>query len=544
MDTLELALNVFFTLELFLRCAVAGVKKYVNDPWNKFDFFLVVVGYGGVFAEAIVANSDGDSNSDATQTSAFRALRALRALRPLRTITRFESLRSVVVCFVEAVPLLVSVCGLVCFFAFVFAVAGQHLFLEAYHQRCEDPNTGVPEFRENDEFGCAIGGRAGVARYGRVCPSRDGRVSSGSDESNALTNLACVVTDSGRGHSVAGYDNVGLGMLTVFQCTTLAGWAQVMYRVMDSGAELAVPYFVALVFFGSYFVVNLFLAVLKSKFGRAQSLFQAKLARSSSSLREPDDGRTQVSRDDENLVGTQAKVRKTTHEEGRVDGRSNAKGTTEEAFGDDVDDVGAPGSIATKSQRASRKANTVATLVFSANRRISRWVHERRLEAERKEARLAQSLEASLGCDPDEADDAERGGGGSLVALDEDEEKKMRAGDLRSLDRRRRWVEFKELCREMAEHPRFNTFFLFLICLNTATMAVEHHGMDDDLAFFLVVANACFTAFFFLEVSVKLVGLGAWHFFSDAFNRFDFLIVSLAVVDTVAVAVYGGYDNG
>ena len=71
---------------------------------------------------------------------------------------------------------------------------------------------------------------------------------------------------------------MALGMLTVFQCTTLAGWAQVMYRVMDSGAELAVPYFVALVFFGSYFVVNLFLAVLKSKFGRAQSLFRAKLA--------------------------------------------------------------------------------------------------------------------------------------------------------------------------------------------------------------------------------------------------------------------------
>ena len=118
----------------------------------------------------------------------------------------------------------------------------------------------------------------------------------------------------------------------------------------------------------------------------------------------------------------------------------------------------------------------------------------------------------------------------------------MTAVDLRSLDRRRRWVEFKELCREIAEHPRFNTFFLFLICLNTATMAVEHHGMDDTLAFGSVVANACFTAFFFLEVSVKVLGLGAWHFFGDAFNRFDFLIVSLAVVETVAVAVTGGYD--
>lgn len=34
-------------------------------------------------------------------TSAIRALRAMRALRPLRTITRFESLRAVVICFME-----------------------------------------------------------------------------------------------------------------------------------------------------------------------------------------------------------------------------------------------------------------------------------------------------------------------------------------------------------------------------------------------------------------------------------------------------------
>jgi hypothetical protein len=31
----------------------------------------------------------------------LRAVRALRALRPLRTITRFDSLRTVVVCFLE-----------------------------------------------------------------------------------------------------------------------------------------------------------------------------------------------------------------------------------------------------------------------------------------------------------------------------------------------------------------------------------------------------------------------------------------------------------
>ena len=78
------------------------------------------------------------------------------------------------------------------------------------------------------------------------------------------------MTSSGRGHSVAGYDNVALGMLTVFQCTTLAGWAQVMYRVMDSGAELAAvssPLRLLRVVLRR----NLFLAVLKSKFGRYSS---------------------------------------------------------------------------------------------------------------------------------------------------------------------------------------------------------------------------------------------------------------------------------
>ena len=34
-----------------------------------------------------------------------------------------------------------------------------------------------------------------------------------------------------------------------------------------------------LIFFGPYFVVNLFLAVLKTKFGKAQSLFQSKIVK-------------------------------------------------------------------------------------------------------------------------------------------------------------------------------------------------------------------------------------------------------------------------
>ena len=39
-----------------------------------------------------------------SNTQSVKALRALRALRPLRTITRFDSLRAIVVCFLEVNP--------------------------------------------------------------------------------------------------------------------------------------------------------------------------------------------------------------------------------------------------------------------------------------------------------------------------------------------------------------------------------------------------------------------------------------------------------
>ena len=45
-------------------------------------------------------------------------------------------------------------------------------------------------------------------------------------------------------------------MLTVFQCTTIAGWSYIMYRVMDRVGWTASLYFIVLIIFGAYFVVR------------------------------------------------------------------------------------------------------------------------------------------------------------------------------------------------------------------------------------------------------------------------------------------------
>ena len=57
----------------------------------------------------------------------------------------------------QALPLLVSVVGLLIFFLFLFAIAGIQMFMEVYHRACVDSGTGQVEIGKGnsaDEFGC------------------------------------------------------------------------------------------------------------------------------------------------------------------------------------------------------------------------------------------------------------------------------------------------------------------------------------------------------------------------------------------------------
>ena len=62
------------------------------------------------------------------------------------------------------------------------------------------------------------------------------------------------------------YDNFGFGMLTTFQILSGENWNEVLYDAINSTSYAAVVYFVLLVVIGNFLVLNLFLAILLSKF--------------------------------------------------------------------------------------------------------------------------------------------------------------------------------------------------------------------------------------------------------------------------------------
>ena len=60
---------VLFTLEMVVRLAAFGPKKYAKSPWNLLDAFVVVISWLAVGLPAVEG------------LTALRALRALRALK-------------------------------------------------------------------------------------------------------------------------------------------------------------------------------------------------------------------------------------------------------------------------------------------------------------------------------------------------------------------------------------------------------------------------------------------------------------------------------
>ena len=62
--------------------------------------------------------------------------------------------------------------------------------------------------------------------------------------------------------------------LTIFQCITMEGWSEIMYTAMDAkGYVVSYIYFFAVMLLGSFFALNLLLAVLEEAFDTGSGSF-------------------------------------------------------------------------------------------------------------------------------------------------------------------------------------------------------------------------------------------------------------------------------
>lgn len=84
----------------------------------------------------------------------------------------------------------------------------------------------------------------------------------------------------------------------------------------------------------------------------------------------------------------------------------------------------------------------------------------------------------------------------------------------------------------------FESAVTICIILNTAFLAVEHHGMSEELKHVLEIGNKVFTTFFTTEAVLKLLALSK-EYFASGWNIFDLIIVIASLVDLSVESING-----
>ena len=82
-------------------------------------------------------------------------------------------------------------------------------------------------------------------------------------DANLSANIDNPIEDELIDYGVTSFDNLFKAMLTVFQMITLEGWTKIMYNLMDSNMTwMAIVFSISLILVGSFFLLNVILAVL------------------------------------------------------------------------------------------------------------------------------------------------------------------------------------------------------------------------------------------------------------------------------------------
>ncbi|XP_060240002.1 voltage-dependent L-type calcium channel subunit alpha-1C isoform X4 [Meriones unguiculatus] len=294
----------------------------------------------------------------------------------------------------------------------------------------------------------------------------------------------------GPKHGITNFDNFAFAMLTVFQCITMEGWTDVLYWVNDAvGRDWPWIYFVTLIIIGSFFVLNLVLGVLSGEFSKERE--KAKARGDFQKLRE----KQQLEEDLKGYLDwiTQAED---------IDPENEDEGMDEEK----------PRNRSVPAGLLDQKKGKFAWFSHSTETHVS----------------MPTSETESVNTENVAGGDIEGENCGARLAHWISKSKFSRYW--------RRWNRFcRRKCRAAVKSDIFYWLVIFLVFLNTLTIASEHYNQPHWLTEVQDTANKALLALFTAEMLLKMYSLGLQAYFVSLFNRFDCFIVCGGILETILV---------
>ena len=259
-----------FTLEALLKIISIGFVmhkgSYLRDAWNWLDFVVVVTSLLSILPG--VGNVSG--------------IRTFRLFRPLRSFTSMPSMKTLIATILSSLVQLGEILILFGIVFFIFSILGVSLWAGDIHYRCRvtpEPVNGTWPVVDGDtrlwggHRSCPIG------YCGSIIEQYDSH-----PETINKSKLTCSISEM-YDHNLywdtrieelhygrINFDNIGNALLTVFQCLTLEGWADIMNNFQDSYDKyFTTIYFIALVLVWALLLINLIIAVLLDKLEENQN---------------------------------------------------------------------------------------------------------------------------------------------------------------------------------------------------------------------------------------------------------------------------------
>ncbi|KAL6065358.1 hypothetical protein STEG23_005988, partial [Scotinomys teguina] len=480
-------------IKILARGFILDEFSFLRDPWNWLDFIVIGTAIATCFPGTKVNLS---------------ALRSFRVFRALKAISVVSGLKVIVGALLRSVKKLVDVMILTLFCLSIFALVGQQLFMGILNQKCIKLNCGPNPTSNQDCFEKENGSdnfiMCGTWLGSRPCP-------------NGST---CNKTSFNPDYNYTNFDNFGWSFLAMFRVMTQDSWEKLYRQILQTSGIYFVFFFVVVIFLGSFYLLNLTLAVVTMAYEEqnrnvaAETEAKEKMFQEAQQLlREEKEALVAMGIDRSSLNSLQAssfspKKRKFFGSKTRKSFFMRKSKKNRASVSDSDDDSSKNPQLLEQTKRLSQN---LPMDLFDEH--VDPFHRQRALSAVSILTITMQEQERSqepiLPC------------GKNLAS-------KYLVWDCSPW-----WLCIKKVLRAVMTDPFTELAITICIIINTVFLAMEHHNMDDAFINLLKIGNWVFTGIFMAEMCLKIIALDPYHYFRHGWNVFDSVVALLSLADVL-----------
>ncbi|XP_051516009.1 sodium channel protein type 8 subunit alpha-like isoform X6 [Myxocyprinus asiaticus] len=222
---------------------------FLRDPWNWLDFMVISMAYVTEFVD--LGN--------------VSALRTFRVLRALKTISVIPGLKTIVGALIQSVKKLSDVMILTVFCLSVFALIGLQLFMGNLRHKCVIWPINITEMYHGngshafkwDEY------IMNETNFYFLPGALDALLcGNSSDSGRCPEGYTCMKAGRNPNYDYTSFDSFGWAFLALFRLMTQDYWENLYQLTLRAAGKTYMIFFVLVIFVGSFYLVNLILAVV------------------------------------------------------------------------------------------------------------------------------------------------------------------------------------------------------------------------------------------------------------------------------------------